>query len=222
MGKPRIFIGSSTEGLNVAYAVQQNLEHTFEVTVWNQDVFNLSLPVITSLINSLSNFDAAIFVFSSDDITNIRGNDYSTIRDNVIFETGLFIGRIGINRVFFLKPRNPNNLHLPSDLLGVAVGEYDPNRSDGNLVAATGAFCSQVRHQLSIPLTTSPSDNDLTMIEVYLKANDWTAVSFRRLEENVNPKFSEEYVMELVERYPLRIRRSKLKSGEYGIKLVQP
>src|SRR4051812_9344347 len=105
MDKVKIFIGSSTEGLGVAYAIQQNLEHDAEVTIWTQGVFQISMPIITSLIKQLSVFDFAIFVFSPDDILKLRGSEFTSIRDNVIFETGLFAGKLGIERVYFIKPR---------------------------------------------------------------------------------------------------------------------
>lgn len=242
MNRPTIFIGSSTEGLNVANAIHQNLDHFAEVTIWTQDVFKLSSSIITTLVNSLNNFDFAIFVFSPDDITNLRGTNFTTVRDNVIFETGLFAGKLGIERVFFLKPRNQNDLRLPTDLLGVVAGEYDPNRMDKNLVAATGPFCNQVKNQISaiknsdeqkkstnVPKAADISDdadfnkidNDLKLIAVYCERNSFTMVSFEKLKEMVHPKFTEEYVMTLVEKYPLYIRRCKLKGGVYGIELLE-
>jgi len=37
--RPRIFVGSATESLDIAYAVQENLEHNAEITVWTQGIF---------------------------------------------------------------------------------------------------------------------------------------------------------------------------------------
>ena len=146
--KPRIFIGSSSERLDISYAIQENLDDDAEITVWTQDVFKLSKSILDSLIESLSKFDFAIFVFHPDDITQIRKEEFNTVRDNLIFELGLFMGKLGKEKVLFLVPKSIDNLRLPTDLLGITYGTYNNNRSDSNLRASLGPFCNQIRKDL--------------------------------------------------------------------------
>ncbi len=153
--KPRIFIGSSVEGLSVAYAIQQNLTHDTEPTVWDQGIFDLSKTTIESLTKAITESDFGVFVFSPDDITKMRGSEFNSIRDNVIFEFGLFTGQLGRDRVFFVRP-NDFDLHLPTDLLGITPGTYDPHREDGRLQAATGPACNQIREAIKkLPIISS-------------------------------------------------------------------
>ncbi len=55
--KPAVFIGSSSEGLPVAYALQNNLEQTAEITVWDQDAFRASEFILESLLKQLDTAD---------------------------------------------------------------------------------------------------------------------------------------------------------------------
>lgn len=143
--KARIFVGSSVESLHVANAIQENLEFDANVTIWNQGIFQPSSNALDDLIDSLNNFDFGIFIFQPDDITMIRNNTKNTVRDNVIFELGLFIGKLGKKRVFFVSPRDIEDFHIPTDLLGVTRGMYDGKRDDGNINAALGPFCNMIR-----------------------------------------------------------------------------
>jgi len=111
--KPRIFIGSSVEGLSVAYAIQQNLTHDAEVTVWDQGVFELSSTTIESLMSILDSSDFGVFIFSDDDIAMMRNEEKNVVRDNVLFEFGLFIGKLSKERVYFVIPSS-KELHLPT------------------------------------------------------------------------------------------------------------
>src|SRR5665648_160558 len=145
MIKPKIFIGSSVEGLNIAYAIQENLDHSSIVTIWDQGIFQLTSTALDDLIVALKNTEFGIFIFSPDDISKIRDEKFKTTRDNVIFELGLFIGYLGKNRVSYVIPRNVKDFHLPSDLTGITPGTFNNERPDGNLRAALGPFCNQIK-----------------------------------------------------------------------------
>lgn len=148
--KPRVFIGSSTEGLEIANAVQSNLESAAEVTIWSEDVFLPGSHVLESLLRQTERSDFAVFVFSTDDIVSIRGSEQLTVRDNVVFELGLCIGLLGPKRSFMITPQM-QNLRIPSDLSGINAATFDPNRSDKDLVAALGPACNKIRTAMKAP-----------------------------------------------------------------------
>ena len=163
--KPKMFIGSSVESLDIAYAIQENLEHNVEITVWTQDVFDLTNYTLDSLLNALNEFDYALFVLTPDDIAKIRKNEQQIIRDNVIFELGLFIGRLGKERIFLVKPRGHEDFHLPTDLLGLTPAEFDPNRDDKNLNAALGPACNKIRKVVQKQGIITQESTDLSLEE---------------------------------------------------------
>lgn len=146
MRKPRIFIASSVESLNVADAFNVNLDHQAEVTVWKNG-FNLSLSSIDSLVKMAGSVDFAIFIFTPDDIAEIREQKKHVVRDNVLFELGLFVGTLGKERCFIVKPRG-TDLHFPTDLLGLTPADYDGARSDSNLEAAVNHPCVLIKKEV--------------------------------------------------------------------------
>lgn len=147
MRKPRLFIASSVESLNIAEAVNVNLDHDFEITIWKNGTFKLSSSTIEDLVKKSSAVDFALFIFAPDDIATIKNRKEHIVRDNVLFEMGLFIGAIGKERSFILKPRG-EIMHLPTDLLGTTPADYDANRTDGDLVSATNRACSLIKTEV--------------------------------------------------------------------------
>lgn len=141
--KPKIFIGSSREGIAIANAIHANLTYEAECTVWKDGVFQPSSSTLIDLMRILRTSDFAIFVFSPDDISIMRDNMDQVVRDNVLFELGLFIGRLGQERCFFLVP-DSGSMRLPTDLFGVNPTRYESGRSDSNWEAAVNPACMQI------------------------------------------------------------------------------
>jgi hypothetical protein len=137
---PSVFIGSSTEGLDVAREVELQLQRDAVTTIWKDGVFGLGSGTLESLMKVLEQFDFAIMILSPDDLVESRGQSYASPRDNVLFELGLFMGKLGRSRVFVVHEKDAP-LKLPSDLAGIAVSPY---RQRENLSAALSPTCTPI------------------------------------------------------------------------------
>lgn len=181
MRKPRLFIASSAESLNIAEAVNVNLDHDFEVTIWKNGTFRLSSNTIDDLILKSSSVDFALFIFSLDDIVTIREKTEHVVRDNVLFELGLYVGAIGKERSFILKPRNVE-LHLPTDLLGLTLADFDGNRSDGDLVSATNRACVLIKNEVDrLGLINHASLSETKRLKANPVEYDYSEIDFQFL-----------------------------------------
>jgi hypothetical protein len=144
VSNPTLFVGSSTEGLAFARAVRQQLNTDAEVTLWNEGLFSLGQTTIATLIGSLSRFDFAVLVLTGDDLVQSRNDEKLGPRDNVIFEMGLFMGRLGPSRTIALV-QSKAQIKIPSDLAGVTLAQYAWPRDDRSELAAVGAACDEIR-----------------------------------------------------------------------------
>ena len=104
LSQPRVFLGSSVEGLEIARAIQSNLNNVY-VQLWEQGAFKVSRNYLDDLIQEANSADFAIFILSPDDVTKSRLVEETSPRDNVVFESGLFMGILGRERVFLVAPR---------------------------------------------------------------------------------------------------------------------
>jgi hypothetical protein len=145
---PALFIGSSSEGKDVARALQADLDGECEATVWSQGIFEVGSTTFGELLSTAERADFAALVMTPDDRLTSRGSTTMVARDNVIFELGLFLGALGSRRVFIIRPHG-QDLHLPSDLAGVTCLAYRHGRSDGNVRAAIGPAATEIRNRIA-------------------------------------------------------------------------
>ncbi len=144
MPKPSVFVGSSSEGLEFARAIRSLLTDVAEVTIWREGFFEIGKTFIETLLDALPRFDYAILILTPDDLVNVRNNRTFGPRDNVIFELGLFMGRLGRSRTFIVSQAG-GRMRMPSDLDGVTVATYDWPRKDKSHQSAVGGACDSIR-----------------------------------------------------------------------------
>ncbi|MBK8920712.1 MAG: nucleotide-binding protein [Saprospirales bacterium] len=142
--KPRIFIGSSSEGLKVSEFIKEQLSDVAECVIWNDNVFSFNKSYFETLLNIINFYDYGILVATGDDFTTSRDKAFDAPRDNVIFEFGLFLGRLGRNRVFILLEEGSK---LPSDLLGISLPTF-PKKAGAGRNHAIIQICVQLKQQM--------------------------------------------------------------------------
>jgi hypothetical protein len=138
---PSVFIGSSSEGLDVAHEFQAAIASKVdcEPLTWDQGTFGAGNYTMESLVEATRRSDFAVLVMTPDDVIESRGVSNASPRDNVLFELGLFMGALGVKRVLMLQPQAPpgeDSMKLPSDLGGITRLSNYPPRDDGNLRGA--------------------------------------------------------------------------------------
>ncbi|MBV8820123.1 MAG: nucleotide-binding protein, partial [Acidobacteriaceae bacterium] len=149
MPRPAVFIGSSSEGKKFALAVQTALQADAEITTWNQGTFALGQTFIEGLMEATSRSDFAILMLTPDDIVQSRSAEVASPRDNVIFELGLFMGKLGRDRTFILQQRG-SGLKIPTDLAGVVTSHYDWPRADMIHKAAVATASEAIREKIQV------------------------------------------------------------------------
>lgn len=144
----RVFIISSAEALPVARIVQNAFAHDkFTTVLWTDGVFKVANYTLQSLEDQIDESDFAIAIAHADDMTECRGKNWPAPRDNVIFELGLFMGRLGKQRAILMEPRE-DGVKLPSDLAGITTVPYlyVPGK---DTAARMAPACNQLRDHIN-------------------------------------------------------------------------
>ncbi|HMO52686.1 MAG TPA: nucleotide-binding protein [Kiritimatiellia bacterium] len=144
--RPILFVGSSTEGLPFAQAVQENLDRLCQVVLWSQGVFGLSGGTLEDLVEKIAVVDFGVLVVTPDDVAVSRGKRTASPRDNVLLELGICIGALGRERSFLVHDRS-QPLKLPTDLAGITNASFMPH-DDGNYAASVGAACTKIERRV--------------------------------------------------------------------------
>lgn len=146
--KPSVFIGSSSEGYQIAEVAFGHLSDSTRPFLWKHGLFRPSQYPQEALDVALRQHDFAVIVGTPDDLLTKRDTTAATIRDNLIYEFGLFTGVLGRNRTFLLVP-SKTPLALPSDWVGLSYVRYDEERfilSSPDALAALQQGCFELRN----------------------------------------------------------------------------
>lgn len=158
MRKKRIFIGSSSEELELANAAKSILERDFEVTIWNDSVWDTSIFKINNnflndLLRASLQFDFGMLIGTTDDEVKYRGDSVMQPRDNVLFELGLFIGRLGLSKCAFVIDKE---LKVLSDISGISLARFKKNDTP-SFVTAISRVSDLFRNQIDSDINFFPS-----------------------------------------------------------------
>ncbi len=140
---PRLFIISSVEALEVASELQRGLDRDVLSTVWTDGVFFAGGYSLEALEKAVGDSDFAVAIAQPDDIVESKGKRSPTLRDNVLFELGLFMGKLSRYRTILVHPR-VKDLKLPTDLQGLTLLSYEPC-DPADLPSRLGPVCTSIR-----------------------------------------------------------------------------
>ena len=120
--RPRVFIASSSEDLEIARYLHSLIAEFARPRLWTH-AFELGQHYLDELLRHARECDFGVFVLDANDVRVKREQASLVPRDNVLYELGIFHGARGKDRAFiiFCSEDPPE---LPSDLAGVAAGNY--------------------------------------------------------------------------------------------------
>jgi predicted nucleotide-binding protein len=135
-----VFLGSSSESLDIAMKMHALLAHgPYTIRLWKIGVFEPSNYPLEDLLLQTKKCDFALLVVSNDDMVTSRKILKTAPRDNIVFETGLFMGSIGRERTIMVKPKGID-IKIPSDLMGITMFEFDISNLDDSLSCTCKIF----------------------------------------------------------------------------------
>lgn len=143
--EPRLFMICSKEALDIAKSIRIGLQHvTRKIVIWSDEqIFESGSYPLEALEKEVNQADFAIALAEPDDIVRSRDRNQATVRDNVIFELGFFMSRLGRARSLLLVPRG-TDVKLPSDFKGLTPIGYNKGEAGDDLPVMLGPAIDEI------------------------------------------------------------------------------
>lgn len=205
MSKPKVFISylEGREDREWLTSFVRSLEKE-NLSVWidKRDIASGS-PITQEINKALRGSDIIVSILNEGAINS----------PNVFFELGaaLAMGK----QMVAVVPLDFDLKRLP-----------DPLRERSFLIKGTPAATAKSVASLAADRSPSElSDSELERIAQhianYLRANNFNSVSFERIRQRINPNYTDELLLTVIDKLPQRFRRVRLKGNKPGIGFVK-
>lgn len=146
--KPKVFIGSSTSGFDIAEKVKGYLSPEVDCHTWKDNgVWVNNFSTFDNLLRIATYYDFGVFIATSDDLTLSEGGDiFIEPRDNVILEMALFLGALGRDKSFLLVEEG---VKLPSDFNGIYMPRFLRN-DEHSISSEANEFLKKIKEHFRL------------------------------------------------------------------------
>jgi hypothetical protein len=157
--------------LAIAKEIRRGLSDVADVLLWD-NAFDAGTWLLGGILGRAQQSDFGIFVIREDDTADIKGTKYTTVRDNVLFEAGVFMGTLGPDRTILLWPSARARLRLPTDLEGLIRETYTPSQSPQTKTDIKSALVSIRRRVESLGPALRSGYNEIAALKQALHERD--------------------------------------------------
>src|ERR1700693_1566147 len=146
--RPQIFVGSSTPNLDVARAIADCFRgRGFTALVWDEQLFEQNESTFDGLLRITGEVEFGVFVWGASDVLISANRAVAAPRDNVVFETGLFLGALGKDRTFMVVDQKIE-IKIPTDFDGITRAHYDGSLLGKYDIAAVSTACNVIERSI--------------------------------------------------------------------------
>jgi len=120
----------------LAAKARDGLADIAKAKLWDDpDVRRLNEHFLDTLLRLADQADVAVVILTPDDVVRSRKQSMRSPRDYLIFEAGLFFGRLGLQRTFLVAPDTPE-FKLPTDIASIVIAKYPVPLTDTRALTA--------------------------------------------------------------------------------------